>query len=139
VKKFFKVSLIPLLGFMVTSLLIIGYRTLIIEPSCDPKFPCLCSFTCLLPKILTSALLLFVGLTISYWYCGRDYFSKLNKIQICILLGVGCFLSLALLLLPFITVVIFYSGVIGYLIIWLPICFCTCLYWIFLARGIGKM
>ena len=105
-------------GFLISSFLIVGYRTTLADIPCDPKFQCLCSLTCMIAPIAICTLILALGISVSYLIFGRGNFGHLKQQQSIMFFVAGTLLSLLVFAHPLPAIVIIYGG---QLIIWLPI------------------
>lgn len=122
-------------GFIISSILIVGFRTLVADLNCDPKFHCLCSFTCMLPHIAICAFVLFISTLIAYVILGREKLKALNKLQLKILFVTGSILGAIVFSHPLLTILFVYTG---YLMVWLPFCLVTSLIIIKIIRKYNK-
>jgi len=135
-KGIFKVALAQLSGFLFASFAVVYYRTVLISMPCDPKFECLCSFSCLLSPIAICALIQMLSLSIIYFFQGRGRFKVFNKHQFICLFIAGCFLGLFAFANALITIVVIYGG---YLTIWLSICMVVSFLSVRLANKYNKI
>lgn len=115
-----KLTMTSLASFFVTSLNTVLYRTIIFELGCDPKFKCLCSFSCLFTPIIICTLIFGFAFILAYWLIGKGHFMQINKVQFKILAVFSGLLGLLVFGYPLATIIIIYGG---YFIIWLPISF----------------
>ena len=104
-------------GFIISSILIVGFRTLVADLNCDPKFNCICSFTCMLPHIATCASVLLFSFLVAYGILARGKLKALNRLQLKILFVAGSILGAFVFLHPLLTILFVYTG---YLMVWLP-------------------
>lgn len=112
--------LIPcLLGFILTSLSVVVLRNHILNLSCDPKFECLCSLSCLAFPMIISTLVFSIAFMLSYKLSGKNSFHDIKKNQKYTLVVTGVFLGLLAFAHPLITIVIIFGG---YFTIWLAVC-----------------
>lgn len=132
-KGFLNIAITQLGGFLISSLLIVGYRTILIKAPCDPKFECLCSFSCLLTTIATLTLILALGLSASFALLGRGIFNHINHKQLITFFIAGALLGAIAFVHPISTILIIYGG---QLIIWLPLTVFVSLITIKLAKNI---
>lgn len=117
---------------MTAAILTISLKTLVISPSCDLKFPCLCSFNCLLPSVLTTALWALLIFAVIFLVGGRGHFNQLNKLQKTTFLGKGFFWDVIAYAAVLITLTIVYGGI---WLFWLPLYFLVGLAAVFFARA----
>ena len=132
-KGLITITLVPLSSYLLTSLVFVVYKTVLIESPCDPKFECLCSFTCMLLPIVICTFILGVGIFIAFMLFGRYSFSYLSRNQLYIFSIAGCILGALVFAYPLATIAIIYSN---YLILWFPICLIASIGVIQLAKKI---
>ena len=131
--NYMKATMIWLSGFFMTSLVTVGCRTILFDLPCDPKFKCLCSFTCLFLPILICTLIFGLAFLLAYWFIGKGHFQELKKSQVHLLLFVSSLLGFLVFVFPLLTIVVIYGG---FFTLWLLISFFVSLGAIGLAKKI---